>query len=505
MKQLQIPGIGGGVLPGELIVDLFAGGGGASAGIEAALGRPPDIAINHDPAAIQMHEANHPATKHYCESVYDVDPMKATAGQPVGLLWLSPDCRHFSRAKGGAPVSPMVRGLAWIGLRWAKRVRPRVVHLENVPEFQTWGPLLPDGRPNPERAGETFRAFVREWKRYGYDIEWRVSIAANDGAPTTRKRLYLTARCDAEPIVWPVPTYGKLGKPKPWRTAAQCIEWDVPCPSIFSRKKPLATATCRRIARGIARYVLQGKPFIVQVAHGDHVARPGDRCTGLDSPIGAVTKTNNHALVAPVICRMGHGDKQWNGADEPLTTVTAQGNHHALVAAFLAKHNGGTTGQPLTEPLHTIAGHINKGLVAASMIQIGQRHGRGDQPLDVPMGTVMPTQRAALVAAFLVQYYSQGSQDQPLTEPMATVVTRARHGLVLVTIDGTDYALVDIGMRMLTPRELANAQGFPPDYVLTGTKAQQIARIGNSVCPPVAAALVAANIPRPKQVKRGAA
>jgi DNA (cytosine-5)-methyltransferase 1 len=533
MKQTVIPGIGG-VLTGELIVDLFAGGGGASSGIESALGRSPDIAINHDPHAVQMHEANHPATEHYCESVYDVDPRKATGGQPVGLLWLSPDCRHFSRAKGGAPVSPSVRALAWIGLRWAKHARPRVVCLENVPEFVTWGPLGKDGKPNPDRIGETFAAFKREWQRYGYTVEHRVLVAADYGAPTTRKRLFLVARCDGEPITWPEPTHGKHGKPRPWRAAAECIDWSLPCPSIFERKRPLATATCRRIARGIARYVLQGKPFLVRTDM--HLSNAGCVYDPAD-PLRTATSSGGHGVVSPVMLRMGHGDKQWNGVGEPLTTVTAQGNHHALVAptlvqtgygeregqaprcldlqvplgtataggckhglvaAFLERHFGTgdkiVLGKPMTDPVPTVTARDHHAVVAGNLIQIGQRHERGDAPLDAPMGTVMPTQRAAVVAAFLVQYYSQGTTDQPLTEPMATIVTRARHGLVTVTIDGAEYALVDIGMRMLEPHELAAAQGFPPSYVLTGTKSQRIARIGNSVCPPLAAAIVGANL-----------
>lgn len=503
MKQLGIPGIAG-VLPGELIVDLFAGGGGASAGIEQALGRPPDIAINHDPHAVQMHERNHPATRHYCESVYDVDPRKATGGQPVGLLWLSPDCRHFSRAKGGAPVSPAVRGLAWIGLRWAKYARPRVVCLENVPEFLTWGPLLPDSRPNPERAGETFAAFVREWKRYGYTVEWRTLIAANYGAPTTRKRLFFVARCDGEAVQWPEPTHGKLGKPKPWRAAAECIDWSIPCPSIFERKRPLAPATCRRIARGIVRYVLQGKPFLVQTAHGDHAQRPGDRTHDLAQPFGVVTGSNNHALVAPTLVQTGYGEREGQAPrcldlQAPLGTAPAGGCKHGLVAAFLAKHNGGheATGQALAEPIHAITGRDTKAVVAAHLSVF--RQNSNGQGVDEPMRTLTSGGgrgggSMALVAAFLVQYYSQGTQDQALEGPLATIVTRARHGLVTVSIDGADYAVVDIGMRMLEPRELANAQGFSPEYVLTGTKSQQIARIGNSVCPPVAAAMVGANL-----------
>lgn len=499
IRQLAIPGIGG-VLVGELIVDLFAGGGGASHGIEQATGRPPDIAINHDPHAIQMHEENHPATRHYCQSVFhrEVHPTVLVGNQRVGLLWLSPDCRHFSRARGAAPVSASVRALCWIGLRWAKFTRPRIVVLENVPEFLTAGPLLADGTPNRARAGEHFHAFVREWERYGYTVEWRTIICADHGAPTTRKRLFLVARCDGEAITWPTPSHAKLGTPQPWRTAAECIDWSIPCPSIFTRKKPLAPATCRRIARGIARYVLQGKPFIMPITHGtDHF-----RGRSLEEPMPTITTAHRgeQALVSPVVVRMGHGDKQWNGADEPLTTVTAQGNHHALVAAFLAKHNGGATGQHLAEPLHTITSTDTKAVVTAMLIHTahGDSGGRREYPLGEPVGTIAASNNHALVAAFLVQYYSQGTQDQPLTEPMATIVTRARHGLVTVTIDGADYALVDIGMRMLSPRELARAQGFPDDYILTGTKSQQIARIGNSVCPPVAAAIVAANV-RPRK------
>lgn len=501
MKQLGIPGIAG-VLPGELIVDLFAGGGGASAGIEAALGRSPDIAINHDPHAVQMHEQNHPVTRHYCESVYDVDPRKATGGQAVGLLWLSPDCRHFSRAKGGAPVSPAVRGLAWIGLRWAKHARPRVVCLENVPEFQTWGPLLADGRPDPARAGETFRAFIREWHRYGYAVEWRTIVCADHGAPTTRKRLFLIARCDGAPIEWPAPSHGKLGTPKPWRTAAECIDWSIPCPSIFERKRPLAPATCRRIARGIARYVLQGKPFIIPVTH----SRDLNRGRGFDEPLPTITAANRgeQALVAPTMVQLGHGEREGQAPrclsiDAPLPTIVAKGGRQALVAAFLAKHNGGheATGQQLEAPVATITGTDTKALVAAHLSVFRQNsNGQGaDEPLrTLTSGGGRGGGSMALVAAFLVQYYSQGTQDQPLDEPMATVVTRARHGLVTVTIDGTEFAVVDIGMRMLEPRELARAQGFPDAYVLTGTKSQQIARIGNSVCPPVAAAVVGANL-----------
>lgn len=582
--QERIPGMSFAprLRPGEIAVDLFAGGGGASRGIELATGISPAIAINHDPHAIQMHERNHPDTLHYCQSVYhrEVHPSTLAKGCRIGLLWLSPDCRHFSRAKGSAPISDSVRSLAWIGLRWAKYAKPRIVILENVPEFVTWGPLKADGTPNKERRGETFAAFIREWKRYGYQVEWKTLVAADHDTPTTRKRLFLVARCDGEPIEWPAPTNGKHGKPKPWRAAAECIDWSDLGKSIFERKKPLAPATCRRIARGIVRYVLTAaKPFIVGLAHGEHQRAPGSRCTDPDDPIGTIhAKGGNYAVVSPFVAPLTHGRDEFRGrgmdepmptitgahrgeealiaptlihtgngeregqaprcqdirdpmgtvvaqrsngalaaaslirlhhddvgqrVQDPLSTICAGASHHALVAAFLAKHNGGTTGQDLRESLHTIAGNINKAVVSGAIIQVGARHGRGDQALDQPMATQLTTERMALVAAFLVQYYSTGTQDQPLDEPLATIVSRARHGLVTVVIDGAEYAIIDIRMRMLQPRELARAQGFEDSYELTGTKSQQIARIGNSVCPPLARAVVAAQLGN--QVKERAA
>lgn len=501
MKQLGIPGIAG-ILVGELIVDLFAGGGGASAGIEAALGRPPDIAINHDPHAIQMHEANHPATRHYCQSVFhrEVHPLELVKGQRVGLLWLSPDCRHFSRARGSAPVSASVRALCWIGLRWAKFARPRVVVLENVPEFITAGPLLPNGKPNKKRAGEHFRAFVREWKKYGYAIEWRNIVCVDHGARTTRKRLFLVARCDGLPIEWP-----EVDRRKD-HTAADCIDWSLPCPSIFMTRdeahafrrrtgiicrRPLAPKTLRRIARGVEKYVLGGNPFIVSITHGGSEFR--GRSVG--EPLATITAAHRgeQALVAPTMIRMGHGEKQWNGVHQPLGTVRAQGTHHALVAAFLAKHNKGATGQPATEPLHTATGTDTKSVVAALLTKFNQ-NGDGIDPRE-PLPTAMAgAARFGLVAAFLAQYHSDGGQDSAIERPVPTITSVAGQSLVTVTINGTDYAIVDIGMRMLEPRELARAQGFEDSYILTGTKSQQIARIGNSVCPPVAAAIVRANL-----------
>ncbi|TKI02043.1 DNA cytosine methyltransferase, partial [Martelella alba] len=294
----------------EIIVDNFAGGGGASTGIEMAVGRSVDIAINHDQNAIDMHTTNHPDTLHYCESVFDIDPIAATAGQPVGLAWFSPDCRHFSKAKGSKPVKKEIRGLAWIVLRWALETRPRVMMLENVEEFKTWGPLLTDAdgsqRPDPARAGETFEAFCgmisggipgnhpalaeaceflgvdpssgqgqQLVRGLGYNVDYRELRACDYGAPTIRKRFFMVMRCDGRPVMWPGITHGdpkspavQAGKLKPWRTAAECIDWSIPCPSIFERTRPLAENTLRRIARGIQRFVINNPaPFIIQCNH----------------------------------------------------------------------------------------------------------------------------------------------------------------------------------------------------------------------------------------------
>lgn len=432
-----------------LVVDSFAGGGGASLGIELAIGRSPDIAINHDPEAIAMHAANHPNTKHFCESVWKVDPAEATRGQPVDLMWASPDCKHFSRAKGGKPVNTGIRGLAWVVVRWAKTVRPRVILLENVEEFTTWGPLGDDGRPCPRRQGETFRRWVGHLRRLGYQVETRVLRACDYGAPTSRRRLFLVARCDGAPIVWPAPTHGHA---RPYRTAAECINWDAPCPSIFERERPLAEATCRRIARGLVRYVIESAhPFIVGgAAHG--------------------------------LIQTGYGERE--GQDpraldirRPLGTVVAGGAKHALVSAFLARHysdrqGGWVGGSSLTLPMPTVTTRDHHSVVTAN------HEGA----------------RAPMVRAFLTKYYGTGD-GQALDLPLGTVTTKDRFGLVLV--DGVAHEIADIGMRMLTPRELARAQGFPDDYRLDVggiSKTAQVRMVGNSVCPPVAAALVRANV-----------
>lgn len=450
----------------ELIIDSFAGGGGASLGIAWATGRAPDIAINHDRDAIAMHEANHPDTAHVLEDVWRADLRRLVGNRTVRLLWASPDCKHFSRAKGGKPVEKSIRSLAWIVCRWADQVRPKVIALENVREFADWGPLVPrlecgrcgwkgtEGQavllrirrkcpscdfkrlratdemvPCPERKGATFRRFVGRLRSLGYHVEWRNLDAADYGAPTHRKRLFLIARSDDQPIVWPDPTHGKWLKP--YRTAAECIDWSIECPSIFTRKRPLAEKTMRRIALGIKRYVLDNpEPFIVPIGYGERAGQT-PRTESIREPLGTVVGSQKHAIVSPILSR-------FNGSKTPKDDRCKQ--------------------------------------------------------LELPFSTLDTQPRFALIAPSLVSITHNGER-KPIDprEPMPTATGRDRFGLVTVTIDGKPYVIVDIGMRMLTPRELARAQGFPDTYILTGTKTSQVSRIGNSVCPQVAAAIVAAN------------
>jgi len=494
----------------EIIVDNFAGGGGASTGIEMATGRSVDIAINHDPAAIAMHRANHPETEHYCESVWDIDPREVTRGRPVGLCWLSPDCTHFSKAKGGKPREKKIRGLAWVALRWAATVRPRVIMLENVEEFTTWGPLDKDGYPDPKQKGRTFRTFVNALRRQGYQVDWRELRACDYGAPTIRKRLFLIARCDGRPIVWPEPTHGdpesaavKSGKLKPWRTAAEIIDWSLPCPSIFERKKPLAENTLRRIARGIQRFVVENpRPFIVRIGQ---TGFGGDRLQyQIYQPLTTITTKAEHLLIAPVIARQ-FGQSTGHGADEPLGTITAGGmGKSQLVAAFLSSYYGETSpgearGSRLDEPAHTITAGGNRfALVTSHLVKM--RGTNIGQPVPEPLQTITAGgNHFGEVRAFLMAYYGTGV-GQTLDEPLHTVVTKDRFGLV--TVHGREYQIVDIGMRMLEPHELFAAQGFPDTYIIdrdadgkSYAKSAQVARCGNSVPPPFAEALVRANLP----------
>lgn len=532
----------------ELIIDNFAGGGGASCGIELALGRHVDHAINHDPEAVAMHAINHPQTEHHCESVWDVDPLALTRGRPVGLAWFSPDCKHFSKAKGGKPRDKKIRGLAWVAMRWAAVVRPRVIMLENVEEFRTWGPVLADGSPCPKRKGDTFRSFVRQLEAMGYSVEHRELRACDYGAPTIRKRLFLIARCDGKAIVWPEPTHGAPGSAavvaglrKPWRTAAECIDWSIPCPSIFERKKELAVATMRRIARGVRRYVINAAdPYIVKVNHagdefrGQPIGEPLQTITGkhgygivapvltecanastqrswpADEPLRtqcAEVKGGHFALASATLVQTGYGERAGQaprapGLDKPLGTVVAGGAKHALVGAFLAKHYGGHydgAGVGLGEPASTITTSDHHALVTSHMVKLrGECTGSAtDEP--VPTISAQGT-HIGEVRAFLVKYYSEGGQDQSCRDPMHTIPTKDRLGLV--TVAGEQYQIADIGMRMLEPHELYAAQGFPDTYVIAPVlngkrlaKHAQVRMCGNSVSPPMAAALVRANVP----------
>lgn len=497
----------------EIAVDLFAGGGGASTGIEQAIGRPVDIAINHDPEAVSLHQANHPQTQHFVSDVFEVDPLAVTEGRPVGLLWASPDCKHFSKAKGGKPVSKKIRGLAWVVVKWAKLVKPRVICLENVEEFQTWGPLGEDNRPCPLRKGRTFRRWKRSLESLGYVIEHRELRGCDYGAPTIRKRLFLVARRDGLPITWPAPSHAapgslpvKVKKMKPWPVAADCIDWSLPCPSIFERDRPLADATLRRIAKGVMRYVVNAaEPFIVGLAHGEHAERAGSRSHGMGEPIRTIhAGGGNHALVRPIVAPFltehANASGQRNfAADEPLRTQVAQvkGGHFALVSAFLAKHYGGVVGTELPKPLSTITTQDHHSLVASHIVKL-RGTSKDGQAVTEPLHTISAQgQHHGEVRAFLVKYYGT-DQDPQLLEPLHTVTTKDRFGLVMVA--GEPYAIVDIGMRMLAPRELYRAQGFPESFIIDRgadgrvlTKTAQVRMCGNSVCPPLARAIVAAN------------
>lgn len=553
----------------ELVVDLFAGGGGASTGIEQAIGRHVDIAVNHDPEAVSLHTVNHPQTQHFCSDVFEVDPLTVTEGRAVGLLWASPDCKHFSKAKGGKPVSKKIRGLAWVVIKWAKLTKPRIICLENVEEFQTWGPLGSDSRPCPERKGQTFQRWVDQLRNLGYKVEWKELRACDFGAPTIRKRLFLVARRDGLPITWPEPTHaqpdasGKVAKGfKPWRTAAECIDWSIPAPSIFERDRPLADATCRRIAKGIYRYVVEAEqPFIVpgktgtliQTGYGE---RPGQapRVPGLDKPLGTVVSGQKHALVQAFLAKHYTGvvGSELHG---PIGTVTSV-DHHSLVTAHLTKFRANSVGSAADEPVHTITaggetarpstGNV-MGLVTANLIHMGHGEGKeggkrfshGIRDVEHPLNTITAQGATAglvtshmvklrgdnvgaavdeplhtisaqglhhgAVQAFLIKYYGEGGQDSPCGGPMHTIPTKHRMGLVLV--QGEPYAIADIGLRMLTPRELYRAQGFPESYVIDRgaageaiTKTAQVRMCGNSVCPPLASAIVAANYAEPQRV-----
>jgi DNA (cytosine-5)-methyltransferase 1 len=572
-----------GLLDGD-IVDLFAGGGGASVGMEAALDRPVDLAINHSPPALAVHRANHPRTRHLEADIWEVRPREATGGKRVSVLWASPDCTHFSVAKGGQPREQGIRSLAWVVVDWAREVRPAVIFLENVQEFRGWGPLDSNGKPIKARMGETFRKWHRQLEQLGYQVDHRILDASLYGAPTRRRRLFLVARCDGQPIRWPEPTHGP-GK-LPLHTAAECIDWSIPCPSIFERKRPLAEKTLWRIAQGIRRFVLEnprpyivgvggragqshpipvdqpigtvtakndravvaphlvkvnhGKrdhrgeqldmplttvtaerrghalvaPSLVQVNHGDD-GRTGDRFHSVEAPLGTVTASGgSRALVAPTLVQTSYGERPGQRAryldlHQPLGTVVAQGQKHALVSAFLAKHfgdpnradggGGVVIGQELERPIGTVTARDHHSLAAVALAKL-RGECSGADPAE-PMPTITAGGwHIAEVRAFLTAYYgTDGTGGQDLFDPMRTIPTR--HRLGLVTVEGADYQIVDIGMRMLEPHELLRAQfgRFAAGYDLSPakTKTAQVRLIGNSVAPDVAEAVVRANLGEP--------
>lgn len=579
------------MINGELVVDNFAGGGGASTGIEMATGISVDIAINHDPEAIRMHRTNHPSTKHYCESVWDVDPIQACGRHPVALAWFSPDCKHFSKAKGGKPKDKNIRGLAWVALRWAGKVRPRVIMLENVEEFKTWGPLNRRHRPIKAKQGITFRKFVGQLEALGYQVEYRELIAADYGTPTMRKRFFLIARCDRRPIIWPEPTHAPADSPEvaagtrlPYVGAYTQIDFSLPCPSIFDTTeeikekygiravRPLAPKTMERIARGLKKFVLDNpEPFIIQCNHGGErkpqdirnpmptitgkhgfgVVEPylvqigqtgftADRSKDVREPLTTIVSKNEHCLVEPVLSpyiMCNNENNVGTSVEDPLPTITTGNRNFVMTPTLIQYHSetakGEIRGQQVTEPIMTVDGSNRYGLVTSFLQKYydGGYKGAGADLSD-PLPTVttkdhnsictatliqmnnhcdgrditkpIPTipaggEHFGEVRAFLVKYYGQGT-GQDIKDPLGTVTAQDRFGLV--TIAGIDYQIVDIGLRMLEPRELYGCQGFPEDYIIdhdsTGKaypRSEQVRRCGNAVCPSIPATLVRANLP----------
>lgn len=536
-------------------MDNFAGGGGASTGIELATGYSVDIAINHDPEAIRMHKVNHPNTEHYCENVWAVDPVKACNGHPVGLAWFSPDCKHFSKAKGGKPKDKNIRGLAWVALRWAGLVRPRVIMLENVEEFKTWGPLNRRHHPIKSKQGRTFEKFVQQLTDLGYEVQFKELVAADYGAPTMRKRFFMIARCDGKPIIWPEPTHApvdseevKKGLLKPYVGAYTQLDFSLPCPSIFDTSeeikekygiravRPLAQKTMDRIARGLKKFVLDNpEPFIIQCNHGGErrpndirepmptitgkhgygIAEPymvqigqtgftKDRSKDVREPLTTIVSKNEHCLISPTLIQY-HSETSKDGVrgqtiEDPIMTVDSS-NRYGLVASFLQKYYDGGykgAGDTLENPLPTVKAWDHNSVVTANLIQMNNHCDGRDLRDPIPTITAGDGHFGE-VRAFLIKYYGQGT-GQDIEEPLDTVTSRDRFGLV--TIEGVDYQIVDIGLRMLEPKELYGCQGFPDDYIIdhdytgkTYPRSEQVRRCGNAVCPPIPAALVRANLP----------
>lgn len=560
----------------ELIIDNFAGGGGASVGIELATGRPVDIAINHDADAIAMHRVNHPYTRHYQEDVFAINPEEVTGGRPVGIAWFSPDCKHFSRAKGNKPVEHKIRGLSWVILKWAmSNVAPRCIFMENVEEIQTWGPLITDAdgksRPDPERSGETFKAFLgmlssgvspdcpalaeaceflkikrggtdeqRLIRGLGYKLDYRTIKACDFGAPTIRKRFYLVARNDGKPIVFPKATHGKGKGLKPYRTAAECIDWSIPCPSIFERKKPLVRNTLRRVARGISKFVINNpKPYILEMNYENTFQ-------DVDKSLTTLTSVNKHFVLTPSLVECSH--QSGPGIHTVNAPMNTQGTKacFAVTTPFLtpigygeAKHQAPRVNS-IIEPLTTVVSSNKSFLTAPTLVHY---YGGADHAsrCDTPVATITTLPRHYISTSHLC-VLRRNMDGKSLDEPMPTLTTSAGHfaevktylvplevgeeelyhwnevrqllneyadyeikdnELLIIEIAGIPYFIGDIGLRMLKAKELMLAQGFPADYFIEiepiiGKKyceAKQIARLGNAVCPPVATALIRANCP----------
>jgi DNA (cytosine-5)-methyltransferase 1 len=543
----------------ECFVDSFAGGGGASTGIELATGHPVDVAINHDEAAIMMHRRNHPYTEHYREDIWQVDPVDAVRGRHVRLAWFSPDCKHFSRAKGAALVDKKIRGLAWVVLKWAAKVRPDVIFLENVPEFVTWGPVR-KGKPVKSKSGQTYRKWLAQLEALGYTVESRKICAADLGAPTIRTRFHLIARCDGKPIVWPERTHAprdseevKSGKLLPWKSAAEIIDFSLPCPSIFASKKeikdqygvnamrPLKENTLRRIARGLDKFVIKsGEPFIVPVGYGENKGQK-PRIHDMKEPLSTVVSSTKQYVCDPlmtpyVICN--NAGNAPHGMDDPVPTVTT-GGRNILSAAYLSEYYGNAReGIDLRDPAQTVTAKDRECLNAAWLTQYFSGEGHYHS-VDEPLATITTMEREGVTLAHLAHFKGK-DKGQHLNDPMMTVTARdgqfadvrttvvkwdgqtdlgywdevrkmlnsycgysiAEDEILLLNIRGCWYFISDIGLRMLTPRELYDAMGFPHDYIIDRdingnpiSRADQVARCGNAVCPAVAEALVRANLP----------
>ena len=583
----------------ECFVDSFAGGGGASTGIELATGHPVDVAINHDEAAIMMHRRNHPYTEHYREDIWQVDPVDVVRGRHVRLAWFSPDCKHFSRAKGAALVDKKIRGLAWVVLKWAAKVRPDVIFLENVPEFVTWGPVR-KGKPVKSKSGQTYRKWLAQLEALGYTVESRKICAADLGAPTIRTRFHLIARCDGKPIVWPERTHAprdseeaKSGNLLPWRSAAEIIDFSLPCPSIFASKKeikdqygvnamrPLKENTLRRIARGLDKFVIKsGEPFIVPVGYGENKGQK-PRIHDMKEPLSTVVSSTKQYVCDPLMTPFhmhNHSNASGTDMNAPVNTVTGVGAQmlvEPIVTPYAICNNAGNAPHGMDNPVPTVTTGWRNILAAPTLIQYhteqSKKEHRG-QRVDNPIQTVDAANRYGISAAWLTQYFSGEGHYHSVDEPLATITTMEREGvtlahlahfkgkdkgqhlndpmmtvtardgqfadvrtmlvkwdghtdlgywddvrkmlnsyceysiaedeILLLNIRGCWYFISDIGLRMLTPRELYDAMGFPHDYIIDRdingnpiSRADQVARCGNAVCPAVAEALVRANLP----------